>query len=91
MSVIKITKNERKTFDTNIRQCLPIDTCPRVKRGVISMIINDGHRSVVGNTAFVFLPIITLLFRILVGAIGCRGKILAAALGSLHEEVVLFK
>ena len=54
------------------------------------MIVNDGHRSSVSNTVFVAFPIITRLCRILVGAISCRGKELAAALGSLHEEVVLF-
>jgi hypothetical protein len=33
------------------------------------MIVNDRHRSGVGNTVFVALPIITCLRRILVGAI----------------------
>jgi hypothetical protein len=54
------------------------------------MIVNVRHGSGIGNTVFVALPVITFLFRILIGAISCRGKELAAALGSLHEEVVLF-
>ena len=79
-----------ETFNTSSRRSIPIDTCPWFKSRIVSVIVNDGHRSGVGNTILIFLPIITRLCRILVGTIGCWRKEFAATLGSLLEEIVLF-
>ena len=87
---MKIRKWRQRAFYINHHWGLPIYTSPRLKRRVKCMIVNDGHRSSVSNTVFVAFPIIARLCRILVGAISRWGKVLAAALGSLLEEIVLF-